>query len=160
MKCKRPSITCSTITILNIEEDIYNIFWENIQARVLLLRYRELLEDPKSGGELKLQVIHLKSRVKPMVTIGVYFLFIINKFVMISRSCRQRTDDWRWPLGLLAVTSGYTHAARSIPHPDPAWSYTHTNVQTQTQTHIHTRTHSYRKNIYNAARSRPRPDSA
>ena len=88
---KGPASLFSTITILNVEEDIYDfIFLENIQTRVLLLRHRELLEVPKSGGELKLQEIHLKSSVKPMVMIGVCILFTINKFVMISRGRNTR----------------------------------------------------------------------
>ena len=109
-------------------------FLENIQTRVLLLRHRKLLEVPKSGGELKVQEIHLKSNAKPMVIIGVCILIIINKFVMISRSCRQRPDDWRWPLGLLlAVTSGYTHAARSIPtQTQPGRTHTNTHKCTST----------------------------
>ena len=130
-------------------------FWESVQTR-----HRETLEDPKWGGALKLQVIHLKSRVKPMVMIGVCILFTINKFVMISLSCRQRTDDWRWPLGLLAVTSGYTHAARSIPtQTQPGRTETHKCTNTNPDTHSHTYTHIQEKHIQRRT-LHTHPDSA
>ena len=140
MEHKRPSITFfHNNNIKRRRRYLWFYFFREYPNKGLITKAQRTAWRPKIRQglrQLKLQEIHLKSSVKPMVIIGVCILIIINKLVMISRSCRQRTDDWRWPLGLLAVTSGYTHAARSIPTQTQP-SRTHWNTYTLKHVHKH-----------------------